>query len=265
MNRLLSRLGAVVMAIGLVVLVVSQVQSAVIPPNPMMTGGQAGELGMYHGMISINPANEIVVHLGPGMSPAGNTPELPLKFTPDTHPDYTDESGTGGPDWTVLNGRHFNAQLGWIAENAGTWTVPSGSAVWIEPISVTGPGTLEVLEGGQGATSPLLPMDQHTLDPIFVGGQPWKWFDRDIADSLNPPFIASGSGIMTHNWYVTDTPGLYEVQYRIYVGDATTGVLDPTYTPAQVNVAWVPEPASTAIVLLGTLALVCRRGRNGQL
>ncbi len=263
MNRLISRLRAVAgVVVCATVVVSSPVQASVIPPNPMMAGGQVGELGMYHGMISINPANEVVVHLGPGMSLAGNTPVLPLKFIPDTHPAYTDESGSGGPDWTALNGKYINAQLGWLAEGAGTWTVPSGSAVWIKPISVSGPGTLEVYEGGQGAMSPLLPMNAHTLDPIFVGGQAWKWFDPDVvAATPAPPFPASGSGIMVHNWYASDTPGLYEVQYRVYVGDSTTGTADPTYTPAEVTVSWVPEPASLAIVSLGTLMLIRRTKR----
>ncbi len=262
MNRMLSRRAAVAGAVCATMCVCTQAQASVIPPDPGMTGGVMGQMGMYHGMISINPANEVVVHTGPGMAPAGNTPVLPLKFTPDTHPDYTDESGVGGPDWTVLNGKHYNAQLGWLAEDAGTWTVPSGSAIWIQPISVTGPGTLEVFEGGQGAASPLLPMSAHTLAPIFVGGQAWKWFDPDVvASNPAPPFPASGSGIMVHNWYVTDTPGLYEIQYRVYVGDATTGALDPTYTPAEATLSWVPEPASLMIVSLSALVLAHRRGR----
>ena len=255
------RLAAVAVAASCVVAgVCSMSDAAVTPPNPMMVGGQPGELGMYHAEISINASNEVVVHFGPGMSPAGNTPVLPLKFVPDTHPDYTDESGTGGPDWTVLNGRHINAQLGWLAENAGSWTVPSGSAIWIKQTSVTGPGTLDVYEGGQGAASALLPLDQHTLDPIFVGGQAWKWFDPDIvASNGTPPFPASGSGIMVHNWYATDTPGPYEIEYRVYVGDAGTGLADPGYTPADVTVSWVPEPTTLALLSLGTLWLVRHR------
>lgn len=260
MYRLLPRLTAVAVASCVVACVCSPSDASVIPPNPMMAGGQPGELGMYHASISINQDSAVVVHLGPGMSPAGNTPVQPLKFVPETHPDYTDESGTGGPDWTVLNGRHFNAQLGWLAENAGSWTVPSGSAIWIEQLAVTGPGTLDVYEGGQGAASVLLPLDQHTLDPIFVGGQAWKWFDPDVvANTPAPPFPASGSGIMIHNWYATDTPGYYRADYRIYVGDATTSALDPTFTPALVSMAWVPEPTTFAMLSFGTLWLARRR------
>ena len=253
------RLPAFLVLAGLWALPVAGVNAMVLPPDPMMAGGRLGELGMFHGMISINASNEVVVDLGPGMSPAGNTPVLPLKFIPDTHPDYTDETGTGGADWTVLNGKSVNAQLGWLAGNAGGWTVPDGSAVWIETISVAGPGTLEVYEGGQGSASVLLPKAGHTLDPILAVGQPWKWFDPvAVTGNTTPPFTANGSGLMVHNWYATDTPGLYEVQYLVYVGDAATGVLDPTYTPATVNLAWVPEPATLAVLSLGMLGMLRR-------
>ena len=193
------------------------------------------------------------------MAPAGNTPVLPLKFLPGTHPDYTDDSGAGCPDWTVLNGKAINGQLGWMPESAGTWTVPDGLAVWIETLSVNGPGTLEVYEGGQGDTSPLLPLSQHTLDPILAVGQPWKWFDPVVAaGNTTPPFPASGSGIMVHNWYAANTPGLYQLQYRVYVGDATTGVASPAYTSATASLSWVPEPATLAILSLGVLGMMRR-------
>lgn len=260
MNCSAPRCAAVVIAIGSLATTHVQTFAAVVPPSPMMAAGQPGEMGMYHGMISINASNEVIVHLGPGMAPAGNTPVLPLKFLPGNHPDYTDESGAGGPDWTVLNGKSINAQLGWMPENAGTWSVPDGSAVWIETVSVNGPGTLEVYEGGQSDTSVVLPLNSHTLDPILSVGQPWKWFDPVVvAGNSTPPFPASGSGLMVHNWYATDTPGLYQAQYRVYVGDATTGVADPAYSPATVSLSWVPEPATLAILSLGVLGMTRRR------
>lgn len=263
MNCLSSRLMAVVIAVCLAAIIGSQSQASVTPPSPGMVGGQPGELGMFHGEISINGADEVIVHLNPGMAPAGNTPELPLKFVPGTHPNYTDETGTGGPDWTVLNGKHINAQLGWMTTDAGGWTVPSGMAVWIKTVSVTGPGELAVYEGGQGATSPLLPLEAHTLNPILAVGQAWKWFDPDVVAGITaPPFPASGSGIMVHNWYAASVPGYYEAQYQVYVGDATTGLLNPIYQPANVTLAWVPEPASFAILSIGSLAITRRRGRT---
>lgn len=259
MTGMVPRLAAAVIAIGSLSIVNTQASVAVVPPSPMMAAGQPGEMGMFHGMISINGSNEVMVHLGAGMAPAGNTPVLPLKWLPATHPDYTDESGTGGPDWTVLNGKAINGQLGWMPENAGTWTVPDGLAIWIETVSVSGPGTLEVYEGGQSDTSVVLPQSSHTLDPILSIGQPWKWFDPVVAaGNVTPPFPASGSGLMVHNWYATATPGLYEVQYRVYVGDATTGVADATYTAANVSLSWVPEPATLAILSLGVLGMTRR-------
>jgi PEP-CTERM motif-containing protein len=262
MNCSIFRPMAVVLAAGLAAFIGTLAQASVIPPNPGMVGGQPGELGMFHGEISINDADEVIVHLNPGMAPAGNTPVLPLKFVPRTHPDYTDESGTGGPDWTVLNGKHINAQLGWMTTDAGSWTVPSGMAVWIKTVQVTGPGTLEVYEGGQGATSPLLPMDAHMLDPILAVGQAWKWFDPDIVAGLTaPPFPASGSGIMVHNWYATTVPGYYEAAYQVYVGDATTGAANQVYAPANVTLSWVPEPGTLGLLMIGSLALARRRGR----
>jgi len=227
-----------------------------------MVGGQAGELGMFHGEISINASNEVVVHLNPGMAPSGNTAVLPLKLvTPEGRALYTDESGVGGPDWTVLNGKYINAQLGWMTTDAGNWTVPSGLSVWIKTMSVTGPGSLEVYEGGQGATSLLLPMSAHTLNPILGVGQAWKWFDPDIVAGLTaPPFPASGSGIMVHNWYATTTPGQYDVDYEVYVGDTVTGAADGGYTPANVTITYVPEPASASMLVLGAM-LALGRGR----
>ncbi len=260
MKAFLIRFAAVVVSAGLVGLAGAPIEASVIPPNPGMVGGQAGELGMFHGEISINDADEVIVHLNPGMAPSGNTPVLPLKFMDDTHPDYTDESGSGGPDWTVLNGKYINAQLGWMTTDAGAWTVPSGMAVWIKTVSVSGPGTLEVYEGGQGATSALLPMSAHTLDPILGVGQAWKWFDPDIVANLTaPPFPASGSGIMVHNWYATTVPGRYDIEYQVYVGNATTGEINSAYQPANVTVSWIPEPATAGILLLGMPALVYRK------
>lgn len=265
MNMAMRRLSAVLCVLSWLAVGAAPSRGSVIPPNPGMVGGQAGELGMMHGEISINGSNEVIVHLNPGMAPAGNTPTLPLKFlSPAGRALYTDESGTGGPDWTILNGQYINAQLGWIATDAGSWTVPSGMAVWIKTLSVTGPGTLEVYEGGQGATSALLPMSAHSLDPILGVGQAWKWFDPDLVAGLTaPPFPASGSGIMVHNWYATTTPGRYDATYQVYVGDKTTGAINAAYTPATVNVSWVPEPASAMLLGLGSL-LWLRRNRNAR-
>lgn len=262
MNCLSRRLSALGLAIGITLFGSTQTRASVIPPNPGMVGGLPGELGMLHGEISINDADEVIVHLSAGMAPAGNTPVLPLKFLPDTHPDYTDESGTGGPDWTVLNGKHINAQLGWLADNAGGWSLPSGLAVWIKTIAVTGPGLLEVYEGGQGATSPLLPIQSHTLDPILAVGQAWKWFDPDVvANNLTPPFPASGSGIMVHNWYAVDVPGHYTAEYQVYVGDAATGAMNQVYQPSNVTVTWLPEP-TTAVLLLACAPALWRRNTS---
>ncbi len=252
-------------ALAAVVMMLASVSSyaSVIPPNPGMVGGQAGELGMLHGEVSINASNEVIVHLNPGMAPSGNTPVLPMKFlSPDGRPVYTDESGTGGPDWTVLNSKHINAQLGWMTTDAGSWTVPSGLAVWIKTLSVTGPGVLEVYEGGQGVMSALLPMSAHSLDPILGSGQAWKWFDPDVVAGLTaPPFPASGSGIMVHNWYATTTPGQYDVTYQVYVGDAETGAADGGYTPADVTVTYIPEPATLSVLMLCGMSAL-GRGRR---
>jgi hypothetical protein len=260
MDCFITRIAAGLLAVCVTAVISVEVNATVMPPNPGMVGGQAGELGMFHGEISINDADEVIVHLSPGMAPAGNTPILPLKFLDASHPDYTDESGAGGPDWTVLNGKYINAQLGWMAANAGGWTLPSGLAVWIKTLSVAGPGVLEVYEGGQGATSVVLPMTSHTFDTILGVGQAWKWFDPDvIANNTTPPFPAGGSGIMVHNWYATTVPGHYVAEYQVYVGDATTGAINIAYAPANVSVSWVPEPAAAAMLSLGVLGILRRR------
>ncbi|MEL7485471.1 MAG: hypothetical protein AAFN41_14100 [Planctomycetota bacterium] len=160
------------------------------------------------------------------------TGPIPLTRTGDTY------SGPG----SVLNGRGFNSQYGWLAN--GFFNLPFGSAVFVEADRVD-----------RG----LAFHDAFSFDPILTtsGSDPvWQW-----------------TGVMTHNWVSAVRPGVYEADLTVYVGDAITGAPLAGWTGASVTLAWElamdsigpfaavsaetvgPVPAPGAAVAMG-LALV---------
>jgi hypothetical protein len=98
----------------------------------------------------------------------------------------------------VLNGKAYNAQYGWNV--GGLFTLPPGTAIWIELIDRS-PG-LETYSGS-GQFAAYVPI-------LGTAGSSrlWKW-----------------SGVMVHNTYavsVPDTDCLF-AQYHVYLGDENTG------------------------------------------
>ncbi len=163
---------------------------------------------------------------------------LPLVRTGDT---YT------GPG-SVLNGRGFNAQYGWLAN--GFFNLPFGSAVFVEADRVD-----------RG----LAFHDAFSFEPILTtaGSSPvWAW-----------------TGVMTHNWVSATRPGVYEADLTVFVGDAQTGAPLAGWTGASVTLAWelamdslgpvasvsptsvrpVPAPGSAAVLGLCLVPLARRR------
>ncbi|MEL6499455.1 MAG: hypothetical protein AAFZ67_00210 [Planctomycetota bacterium] len=108
---------------------------------------------------------------------------------------------------SVLNGRGFNSQYGWLA--SGFFNLPFGSAVFVEADRVD-----------RG----LAFHDAFTFDPILTtsGSDPaWRW-----------------SGQMTHNWVSAARPGVYGADLTVYVGDASTGAPLAGWTGASVTLEW---------------------------
>ncbi len=227
----------------LIVLSAPSAVAAALPPMPGMTSG----LGMSgNGMIHA----EVAVQ--------GGVVSVVLRDGPSGGAQPTDRLVTmvgGGYDtpYDVLNGRMFNAQYGWLPDQ--TVPTPPGpiqigltEQIWIEPISVTGPGSVSVYEGGNGEQ---LMNTGHTMNPIFgTDGSDTKWlWDDDF--------------LMQHNWYVFDTPGDYDITYRVYVGD-NSGAAIQSYTPADITLRFtaIPEPGVLSMLGLTSLALLSMRRRD---
>jgi hypothetical protein len=186
-------------------LIVAQAASAgfVIP---QMGGGQEGQgtAPMKHADITFD-GTDLAVHVDNTI----DTPMLrslvePNEFDP-TQP------------WSVLNYKAYNFQYGW--NPGGFISLPSGSWIWIEQLSAT-PG-LEVYQ-----RPPATP----AYAPIFgTSGSPlrWRW-----------------SGAMTHNVYAVVPAELdkYEANYRVYLGDNTTGEPLPAYGSTDVTFHFLASP-----------------------
>lgn len=135
--------------------------------------------------------------------------------------------------WSVLTDKAYNFQHAW--NPGGFISLPAGTGIWIERIFQD--AQLESYK--RPPASP-----QYT--PLFAfDGDRWQW-----------------SGAMTHNVYAVLNPTKteYEAQYKVYIGDATTGDPIPGYGGATVTWTWtavVPEP--TTLGLLVSLACLRRR------
>lgn len=113
----------------------------------------------------------------------------------------------------VLDDRAFNSQFGWLV--GGFWFPPAGTAVWIKRESSS--AGLDVY--AQGSFAPI-----HGTDG---SPQAEKW-----------------NGVMLHNWYAADAPGIYHATYRVYLGDPITAEPLPEYGSATVSLSWSVEGAS---------------------
>lgn len=149
---------------------------------------------------------------------------------------------------SVLNGRGFNAQFGWLA--SGFFDLPFGSAVFV---------------GADRVDRGLAFHDAFTFAPILStsgSDATWGW-----------------SGQMTHNWVSAARPGVYEADLTVYVGDASTGVPLAGWSGVSVTLAWalamdsvgpfaaasaqgvgpVPAPGVGVVLALGLVPIVRRR------
>lgn len=173
---------------------------------PQMGGGQVGQgaASMKHADITFDGAS-LQVHVDETV----NTPLLralddPYEFDP-------------AQPWSVLNDKAYNFQYGW--NPGGFITLPSGSWIWIEQLSAT-PG-VEIFQ-----RPPATP----AYTPIFgTDSSParWRW-----------------SGSMTHNAYAVADPQFthYEAQYRVYLGDNTSGEPLAAYGSAEVTFEFLATP-----------------------
>lgn len=192
--------------------------------TPQIGGGQVGMMGapMKHTDVMFDGTN-ITLHIDGTVE----TPMLRPLAEGDTFLD---------PNvahlWDVLEDRAYNFQHAW--NPGGFITLPAGGAIWIERLSQD--AALEAY---------LRPPATPEYAPVFeADGDRWKW-----------------SGAMTHNVYAVLDPveDSYSATYRVYIGDSTTGDALQGYGSAEVTWEWtatpVPEPASLAVLILGSAAL----------
>ncbi len=112
---------------------------------------------------------------------------------------------------SVLDGKGYNAQYGWLA--GGFIALPPGGRIWVQLIDATdGLETYEAL----------------TFMPIF--------------GTASGPILWQWGGTMVHNWYAATLCGKYEATYEVFVGDVNGQLLDG-FTSAQVTLVWqfLPE------------------------
>lgn len=196
------------------------------------------------GQVPVDPAD--MLHLL--VSQSGQS--LALEFeTPVSGPvDLVRYSETYTGPGSVLNGRGYNAQFGWLA--SGFFDLPFGSGVFVE---------------AQRVDRGLALHDAFTFDPILGTGlsaDVWQW-----------------SGQMTHNWVSAARPGVYQADLLVYVGDGATGAPLAGWAWAEVTLAWelswlsdgpagslvvsrfgpVPAPGSGVLVGMGLMLAVRRR------
>ncbi|MCC7387243.1 MAG: hypothetical protein IT431_00595 [Phycisphaerales bacterium] len=141
----------------------------------------------------------------------------------------------------VLNEKYYNSRYGWLAD--GFIDLPSGAGIFVSVLDSD--AGLEVYQGGMRSM-----LQMHTYAPILGtdgNNDPWQW-----------------GGTMVHNWYAVAAPGLYDATYKVYVGDASTGLPLAGYTPGQVTVHFsaVPAPGALGLLSLAGVAGV-RRSRRG--
>lgn len=189
---------------------------------PSMGGGQSmGE--MVHIDVSLD-GNTLRAHVDETLP----TPEL--KPLPAGH------AFDPAANYAVLNQRSYNAQYGWNV--GGYFTLPPGSAIWIEQTGAS-PG-MEIYEGSgrNGAYTPI----------FGTAGSPklWKW-----------------SGVMVHNTYAVLNPSRdsYWAEYRVFVGDVENGMRDAFshIDEAVVRLAWGTTPAAFP-TKLQIASLACQNG-----
>ncbi|MCC7086474.1 MAG: PEP-CTERM sorting domain-containing protein [Pirellulales bacterium] len=200
---------------------------AVDPPMPGMTNGDGivAHNGMKHANVSL----------------AGTVVDVQVDATPPTP--VTMMSGFG-TDYTpakfdVLENSYFNAQYGWML--SGIASPPSGSSVWIKRTNATQPAgsAFHVYEAGMG-----MEMAMWTMNEIYASdGALWQW-----------------DGMMQHDYYTADRPGVYSMSFEVYVGDSMGMPLAGyTHGAATFQFTAVPEPGTAVLMLCGLLCLGLRR------
>jgi hypothetical protein len=190
---------------------------------PAMGGAQFGMMqgaAMIHTDITFDGTN-----VGAHVDTSHGVPMLRPLVAPD-------EFDPAQP-WAVLSGKAYNFQHAW--NPSGFITLPANTGIWIERVS-------QDPELQSYKRPPATPQ----YGPVFsFDGDRWQW-----------------SGAMTHNVYAVQNPTKisYEAQYKVYIGDATTGQPLPAYGSALVTWTWsavVPEPK--ALFLMTGLGIVFRR------
>jgi hypothetical protein len=139
------------------------------------------------------------------------------------------------PPADVLDGKGYNNQPGFLKGQA--FAPPVGTEIWVEVLAIS-PG-LETYEGGMRAMAA-----NHTYAPILSSvGERWKW-----------------NGSMHHPWYAAAAFGDYSVDYRVYIGEASTGAPLAQYgaDTTTFDLVYAPEPSGLVLMLAGC-ALAVRR------
>jgi hypothetical protein len=205
--------------------------------TPMIGGGQASASMVHVGVFYDYTMNCMSVDVDTS---------LPM---PEMRPLAPGDEFDPAQPWSILSGKAYNFQYGWIA--SGYFLLPEGTAVWVELLSQS-PG-LETYRGNK---------DKGGYLPIFgTAGSSlrWKW-----------------PGVMTHNTYAVLSPdeAIYWATYRVYFGDAATGDPIPGYDCETVTLrlavrsepqrAWDPLPPNgTAADAEQVVPLTWRPGESG--
>ncbi|MGP1273262.1 MAG: PEP-CTERM sorting domain-containing protein [Phycisphaerales bacterium] len=182
--------------------------------------------GMKHVLIGFDGTD-----LSMEVDPASTTLPLPLEMR------TFGESYSGAA--SVLDGTYYSSQYGFLAN--ATITLPTGSGIFIEMLGAT-PG-LSVYEGGRRNQA-----STHTYAPIFGtdgSDSVWQW-----------------GGTMHHPWFAVPELGLYEAEFRVYLGDALTAEPLVGFGSATETLSWIAVPAPSSLALLGLGGALASRRRR---
>ena len=197
----------IVLVLVFLLTTISSVQAGFV--SPQIGGGQVGEglAPMKHISVGLY-GNTVQVSADSGV-PELRALEAPDEFDP-------------SEPWGVLGTKAYNFQYGWLADNGGDFP-PIGAWFWIEQLSAT--SGLEVYQR---------PPAEPSYEPIFGSeGSSTRWY---------------WSGLMSHNVYAVHNPSLsvYEADYRVYIGDETTGDPWPGFTAAEITLQFAATPVMLA-------------------
>ena len=166
--------------------------------------------------------------------------------------------------WAVINGTAYSRQLGWF--DMGTSAMPMGDDFYSTYASQLGGNSLWIERVGGSAELKTYFVDEASSMNMMANGPYTPIFGTDGSDTK-----WRWDGFMDHNANavaltdITMPDQIFTETYHLYVGDAIGnpvagyGDTTTTWTWQGPSVAVVPEPAASALLVMGAGSWLLRR------